>query len=117
MRTDDRARRRVDPFPVYGYDATRSFLHVGDAARAVRLVAERAETDGGVFNVGSAEEVAIADLLHLVLDIAGYEPRVERHPAPAGSVKRRVPDIAKLCALGFTPRTALREGVAELFAA
>lgn len=112
----ERARRRLDPFPVYGYDATRSFLHVEDAARAVRLVASAASGHGGTWNVGSPEEVSIAQLLELVLDGAGYHPKVEAHPAPAGSVKRRVPDVSRLQALGFTPRIGLREGIAGLFA-
>ncbi len=33
-----RARAKVDPFPVFGADQTRSFLHVDDAARALRAV-------------------------------------------------------------------------------
>jgi len=112
----ERARRRLDPYPVYGYDATRSFLHVDDAVRAVRLVTTSAPALGGTWNVGSAQEVSIAQLLDLVLECAGYHPKVEAHPAPAGSVKRRVPDVSRLQTLGFTPRISLREGIAGLFA-
>ncbi len=113
----DRARRRLDPFPVYGHDATRSFLDVEDAARAVRCVREKAPPTGGIYNVGSPDEVSMAQLLDLLFEVAGYRPRIEAHPAPAGSVKRRVPDIARLRALGFTPAIDLREGLRRLWEA
>jgi UDP-glucose 4-epimerase/UDP-glucuronate decarboxylase len=110
----DRCRRRIDPFPIYGYDATRSFLHVADAATAICLVADTVErTDGGIFNIGSADEVLIGDLADLVFDVTGFHPRVEAHDAPPGSVRRRLPDISRLRALGFAPTVALRAGIAS----
>lgn len=114
----DRVRERRDPFAVYGYDATRSFMHVEDAARAVRMVAAAAAAGkGGIYNVGSAEEVGIAELVDLVFDVTGFRARVEEHPAPPGSVRRRVPQVDRLHALGFEPRIGLRDGITSCWQA
>jgi len=112
----DRCAREVKPFPVYGYDATRSFLHVEDAARAVCLVAKKAsDSVQGVFNIGSADEVSIADLVRLCFEVSKFEATIEKHSAPPGSVKRRVPDISRVKALGFTPSVSLSNGLAACY--
>jgi UDP-glucose 4-epimerase/UDP-glucuronate decarboxylase len=113
-----RARQRVDPFPIFGADQTRSFLHVEDAGRALRTVLGAAlEKQGGLYNIGSEVETVIADLAQVVFDVTGFHPRVDARPAPPGSVRRRVPDTSKLRALGFAPRRSLREGIAECWGA
>ena len=110
----ERCRRRTDPFPVFGPEQTRSFLHVEDAARALLAVHDhvRAEPDrGGLYNIGSPLETSVDELARLVFEVTGFHPRVDARPAPEGSVRRRVPDTRKLAALGFAPRIELREGI------
>ncbi|RMD86078.1 MAG: NAD-dependent epimerase/dehydratase family protein [Candidatus Dadabacteria bacterium] len=105
----DRCRQKMDPFPIYGIDATRSFLHVTDAARAVIKLWEGSES--GVVNVGSGTEVKVRELAETVFDVTGFHPKVEEHSAPPGSVKRRVPDISRLQSIGFEESISLREGI------
>ncbi len=113
-----RCRQRVNPFPVYGEEQTRSFLHVDDAGTALRLVLTAAlRGQGGITNVGSGEETRIGDLARLVFEVTGHRPRLDPRPAPPGSVARRVPDVGKLSALGFRPRITLAEGVHACWAA
>jgi UDP-glucose 4-epimerase/UDP-glucuronate decarboxylase len=110
-----RAIRREDPFALYGAGQRRAFCHVSDAVEAiVRLMATDAAA-GQVVNIGNdAEETAVDALCRLVLRVAGHAPRVERRPAPAGSVARRCPDLARLRALtGFVPKVSLEAGVEE----
>ncbi|MGH7356554.1 MAG: NAD-dependent epimerase/dehydratase family protein [Candidatus Rokuibacteriota bacterium] len=112
-----RALRREDPFRVWGGGQHRAFCHVADAVEAiVRLVGAEAAW-GQVVNVGNdAEETRIDDLVGLVLRVAGVAPRLERLPAPPGSVDRRCPDLGRLRALtGFTPKVSLEAGVRETF--
>lgn len=109
-----RCKQRVDPFPVYGPEQTRSFLHVEDAARGVRLSVEAGLAGApGVYHIGCGEETRIADLAELVLRASGHSARIEARPAPPGSVARRVPNVAKLARLGFTPTIGLERGVRE----
>lgn len=106
----DRAQKRTDPFPVYGCDQTRSFLHVEDAARAVFLAAG---AEGGIYNVGSSKEVVILDLAQLIFKLTDFHPAVEARPAPPGSVRRRLPDVSKIRQLGFSERRSLEQGLRD----
>ena len=108
----ERVRRKTNPFPIYGSDNTRSFLHVDDAARAVILLGDKVQGPE-IYNVGSADEVMISDVAGLIFEAAGFHPTVVKEPAPPGSVKRRAPDTAKLRALGFAPQVSLREGIRQ----
>lgn len=110
----ERCLRRADPFPVYGAEQTRSFLHVEDAARAVRLIGESGLSGGGgIFHIGSSEETRVQELAELVFEVTGHHPRLEHHPASPGSVHRRLPDVRKLEHLGFRPRIGLRDGIRD----
>ena len=108
----ERCRTGIDPFPVYGIDQTRSFLYVEDAAQAV-LLAMRSGLEGqaGIYNIGSEQEIPISNLVDLVFDVVDFHPELLVHPAPEGSVKRRVPDISKIKTLGFSPTVSLRAGI------
>ena len=113
-----RALRDEDPFRIYGAEQRRAFCHVSDAVEAMtRLMATPAAL-GEIVNIGNdAEETLVEDLVGLVLRVAGRRPRLERLPAPTGSVARRCPDISRLRALtGFAPKTSLETGVEETFA-
>jgi len=115
----ERCRARVDPFPVFGPEQTRSFLYVSDAARAVAALVDAAadRVRIGVWNVGSGVETRIGDLAQLAFDVTGHHPRVRPEPAPPGSVARRVPDVTRLAALGFRPEVELEVGLRSCWAA
>jgi UDP-glucose 4-epimerase/UDP-glucuronate decarboxylase len=112
-----RALRREDPFRVFGAEQRRAFCHVADAVEAMTRLMTTEAAWGQVVNIGNdAEETPIADLVALVLRTARFAPTVEARPAPAGSVARRCPDIARLRGLtGFAPKIGLEAGVAETF--
>jgi nucleoside-diphosphate-sugar epimerase len=108
----ERCRQRVDPFPIYGSDQTRSFLHVSDASRALLAVMDAALAgNGGIYNVGCGTETVIGELARLIFEVTGHHPALDEQSAPPGSVRRRVPDISKLAALGFRPEVSLEDGL------
>lgn len=114
----ERCARKVDPFPVFGPEQTRAFLHVADAARALELLVAPAQAQlRGIVNIGSSEETRIGELLELVLEITGHRPRIATESAPPGSVGRRAPDVSKLTAMGFRPSIGLRAGIEECWRA
>jgi len=112
-----RALRRENPFRVYGADQRRAFCHVSDAVEAMLRIMGLEAAGGQIINIGNdTEETRIEDLARLVLREAGFEPQLDRVPAPAGSVARRCPDIGRLRALtGFVPKVSLEAGVRETF--
>lgn len=75
------------------------------------------EAAGEIVHIGDdTAETNIADLAHLVLDLAGASPTIQRLPAPPGSVPRRCPDLGKLRRLtGFEPTVPLADGVRRTF--
>jgi len=102
---------------VYG-DGTqrRCFLHVADAVRALADLMGGEEHYGEVFNIGSIEEVSIAELAERVRDrtrsssAVQLVPYEEAYGAGFEDMARRVPDIGKIeAAIGWQPRHSLDE--------
>jgi nucleoside-diphosphate-sugar epimerase len=99
------------PFPIQGSGAeTRSFCHVDDLVAGVMVMREKGE-HLGIYHVGTAEEVSIADLARRMAAVAGREIALASSAVLAGSTARRCPDISKLAALGYRPRVRLADGL------
>lgn len=93
--------------------ATRDLLFVRDAAEAiVRLL----EVGGGPdpVNLGSGDELAVADIAAAVARAVGYEGRIVWDASYPDGMPRKVLDITRASGrLGWAPRTALADGLAE----
>ncbi len=113
----ERIKAKIDPFPIYGADDTRSFCYITDAVKAMKMVMESKKTDGGIYHIGSEEETQIKDLAEKLFKIGDWRPRkIEIHSSPKGSVKRRLADIEKIKRdVGWKPETALEEGLKKTF--
>ena len=101
-----------DPVRVWGDGTqTRAFLYVEDFARGLLEVTERyAECDP--VNLGTTEEVTVAELVRLVLKAAGSSARVEFDPSkPAGQPRRNCDSTKARAKVGFEPKFRLEEGL------
>jgi nucleoside-diphosphate-sugar epimerase len=98
-----------EPIPAFRSEA-RSWLWIGDATRAIRLVLESGEE--GVFNIASdADPVALTEAARLACELAGASPElVEERDPPPGRVAPRV-EIDRLRALGWREEIGLEEGL------
>jgi nucleoside-diphosphate-sugar epimerase len=107
----------VSPFPVYGGHETRAFCYVDDGVEATKLVMESENADGGIVHIGNdREEISIIDMAKLLFEVTGYDAELAIRDAPAGSVRRRCPNIGKLAGLtGFSPKVPLREGLSRTY--
>jgi UDP-glucose 4-epimerase len=106
-------RMRDERYELYGHADTRSFLYIDDAVRATIAVAETPACANEIVNIGSPDEITIHHLGKAMLAVRGIDAEIHLHPSPAGSVKRRAPDIGKLQRLtGFAPRVSLEDGLA-----
>jgi nucleoside-diphosphate-sugar epimerase len=106
-----RARRREDPFTVWGSGAqVRDFVHIDDIVAAVLLMA-REGIDGPV-NLGTGRPTSMLELATMMCAAAGYEPEIEMLPEMPSGVPYRVAEPSKMLAF-YTPRVALAEGVAR----
>jgi len=110
------------PISIYGDGTqTRCFGWVGDVVEALTRLAEEPKAEGEIFNIGSDEEVSIAELAQVVTDVTGSESSVEylSYEEAYGDgfedMMRRVPDLSKIRHLiGYRPTKTLSEIVTSV---
>jgi nucleoside-diphosphate-sugar epimerase len=104
-------------FELYGDgEQSRSFTYVGDAVDATIAAMERAPA-GAVYNVGGGEEATVLAAIELLEEVAGRPLDVRRVEAAKGDVARTKADVTRIGdALGWAPRTRLRDGLAAMWA-
>jgi GDP-L-fucose synthase len=93
----------------------REFLFVDDLADACLFVLEHYSDEQHV-NVGSGEEVTIAEFAKLVADVVGYRGEVTFDPTRPDGVPRKLLDSSKLAHLGWRAPTSLRAGLEQAYA-
>jgi GDP-L-fucose synthase len=109
------AKERHDPAIALWGDGspTREFLYVEDAAEALVLAAEHYDGDEPI-NVGSGEEISIAELAQVIADEVGFQGHVEWDTTKPNGQPRRCLDVSRAQALiGFKAAVGLREGIAR----
>ncbi|MBX3237197.1 MAG: NAD-dependent epimerase/dehydratase family protein [Nitrospiraceae bacterium] len=112
--------RRVEagenPLSVWGDgSATRSFLYVTDFARGLMAVAEHA-SDPAPINIGSDEEVSMAELAHMVVEESGRNMSIRFDASKPAGQPRRACDTTKASRLlGFRAEVPLRQGLRRTF--
>jgi GDP-L-fucose synthase len=98
----------------------REFLYVDDMADASVHVMDldsatyQANTAPMLshINVGTGEDVTIAELAKVIAKVVGYEGRIEQDPTKPDGSPRKLMDVSRLKALGWKPRVRLEEGLA-----
>jgi UDP-glucose 4-epimerase len=113
-----------EPITVFGTgEQSRCFGHVQDAVEALVRLLNTPSAVGGVFNVGSDEEVTIHQVAQLIREATGSSSEIRRIPYADAyaegfeDMQRRVPDLTKLeRTIGFRPRTPLTTIVADVVA-
>jgi GDP-L-fucose synthase len=92
----------------------REFLHVDDAADAIVFVLKNYSGEQ-FLNIGSGNEISVADLASLVRDIVGFRGRIRFDAAKPDGTPRKVVDVSRIKALGWTPRISLADGLAQTY--
>jgi GDP-L-fucose synthase len=118
IRKAHEAKVRRDPEMVIWGTGTprREFLHVDDCADALVHIMKSYSEEEHV-NVGSGEDLSIWDLAHLVKDVVGFRGNIVRDLSKPDGTPRKLMSSAKLRALGWMPAIALKEGLANAYAA
>jgi GDP-L-fucose synthase len=93
----------------------REFIFADDLADACMLVLECYSAESPV-NVGTEEEITIADLAQRVAQVVGYRGEVLFDPSRPDGTPRKLLDISRLRALGWKPRTPLAIGLERTYA-
>jgi GDP-L-fucose synthase len=93
----------------------RELLHVDDLASAVVFLM-REYSSGEIINVGSGEEVSIAELARVVGELVGFRGEIVYDRTKPGGTLRKFMDSSRLKALGWKAKVGLREGIAATYA-
>ena len=106
---------RNEPILVYGDGLqSRCFSSVRDVVRGVLMLAQEPKTIGEVYNIGTQEEVSVAELARRVKALTGSSSAIETvgYEAIYGSrfedMQRRVPSLDKIRGIcGYEPEVTL----------
>lgn len=88
----------------------REFLYADDAADACIFLMNEYNGDQFV-NVGTGEDLTIADLAKLVGEVVGYNGNIVYDSTRPDGTPRKLMDVSKLHKLGWKHRITLKEGI------
>ncbi len=91
--------------------ALREFLYVDDLANLCVFLMNNYSGNETV-NAGTGKELSIRELTELVAEVIGYNGKIEWDTTKPNGTPRKLLDVSKASALGWTYSTELREGIA-----
>jgi len=100
---------------VWGTGAPRrEFLAVDDLADACVFVMQ-CYSDFEFINIGTGEDITIADFARLVADVVGYRGKFEFDTAQPDGTPRKLLDVSPINALGWRASIPLRDGLRRMY--
>jgi GDP-L-fucose synthase len=90
----------------------REFLHVDDLAAAVVHLGKNYNSPEHL-NIGTGEDFTIKELAVLVAELAGFKGEIAWDSSKPDGTPRKVLDVSKAKALGWSPNISLRDGIAS----
>lgn len=93
----------------------REFLHVEDLADALVHLMKVHETDTPI-NIGTGEDVTILELADLLRRVIGYTGAFHLDRTKPDGTPRKLLDVSRLAALGWSHRIGLEAGVRSTYA-
>jgi GDP-L-fucose synthase len=92
----------------------REFLHVDDLAAACLFLMEKYDGEE-IINVGTGEDLTIAELADMIHDVVSYKGRIVFDASMPDGALRKLLHVSRLRALGWQPKIGLREGIEQTY--
>jgi GDP-L-fucose synthase len=110
------AKKNKDPEVVIWGTGTprREFLHVDDLADASLFLMDHYDAKG-LINVGTGIDLSILELAQLVKKITGYTGTILTDTTKPDGTPRKLMDVSKLSALGWTASIDLENGIQMVY--
>jgi len=108
------------PLKVFGDGSqTRCFTYVEDAVNGILTVVEKGKK-GEAYNIGNNKPTTILELAQIIKDLTESKEEIikedygEKTRLKEREIEYRIPDISKMKALGWEPKTMVREGIKKV---
>lgn len=88
----------------------REFLYSDDCADALVFLLKNYSDDQHI-NVGSGEDITILELTEIICSVVGYKGKIVQDRTKPDGTPRKLMSANKLRALGWEPKTKLRDGL------
>jgi GDP-L-fucose synthase len=92
----------------------RELLHVDDLADALLFLMRSYESED-LINVGSGHDLSIREIAQLVAATVGFEGKLEFDATRPDGAPRKLLDVSRLLALGWSPSIELRTGLEQTY--
>ena len=94
-------------------DMLRDFTYIDDIVDGIVRVVEAGNLPRyDIFNIGNHRSEKLLDVVNVLADALGVEPKMEMLPMQAGDVYATYASVDKLNkAVGYEPKTTIREGI------
>lgn len=114
-RFDEAQRTGVTSVTCWGTGSPRrEFMHVDDFAKACHVLLDRYDDDTPI-NVGTGQDVSIAELATIVASATGFQGTVDWDPSKPDGAPRKLLDTHRLDQLGWKPVIPLEQGVRSTY--
>ncbi len=92
----------------------REFLHVADLASACRFLVESYD-EPEIVNVGFGEDVTIRELAETICEVVNFKGDLVFDTTKPDGTPRKLLDSSRLRGMGWEPRIAIRDGIADTY--
>ena len=93
----------------------REFMHVDDMARACWYMLDQ-EVGGELINIGTGEDVTIAEFAELMAKVVGYEGKLVYDTSKPDGTPRKLLDVSKAHSYGWKHQIELEDGLRQTYA-
>jgi UDP-glucuronate 4-epimerase len=105
-----------EPIPVFGDGSSeRDYTFIDDILQGLEgalVWAEAHEAVHDIVNLGESRTVSLEEMIRVLSEELGIDPRIERLPDQPGDVRRTFADVSKARQLlGYEPKWEFREGI------
>jgi GDP-L-fucose synthase len=94
----------------------REFLHVDDLAAACCFLMQD-YNEAEFVNIGTGVDITIAALAQLIKEIVGYEGNIVNDTTKPDGTPRKLMDVSKMKALGWSAQIELESGIRSVYEA
>ncbi len=115
IRKAEACARTGEDFTIWGSGTPRrEFLHVDDCAEACVFLLKHYSSAEHI-NVGAGSEVTILELARMIAAVVGYNGRISTDLSKPDGAPRKLMDVSRLTALGWTASIPLEQGIRSAY--